>query len=175
MWLALLLGVLLQLGTMALTGHAAMRDGAAGALQQLNQLLHLTGAAFWAGGLPLLMREARRIVWRSDTIRSMMRFSRYGHLAVALTLLTGLINMLLIAGWPAQCRLNLYAVLLAAKVALVVLMVSVALFNRYVLVPRFRLAGKGAQHYFIRMTQLELLLVCGVVGLVSVFDTLSPA
>lgn len=175
---ALLLGALLQLGAMALTGHAAMRDGTAGALQQLNQLLHLTGAAFWAGGLPpllLLMREARHIAWRSDAIRAMMRFSRYGHLAVALTLLTGLINTLLIAGWPAQWHLNRYAALLAAKVALVALMVSIALFNRYVLVPRFRLAGKGAQHAFIRMTQLELLLACGVVGLVSVFATLSPA
>lgn len=175
---AWLFGALLQLGCMALTGHAAMREGIAGALQQLNHALHLVGAAFWAGGLlPLLilMREAERSARRSDAIRAMMRFSRYGHLAVAATLLTGVVNARLIAGWPRQWHAGLYSELLAVKVALVGVMVTIALINRYVLVPRFRLTGKDAQQYFIRMTQLELLLACAVVGLVSVFATLSPA
>lgn len=175
---AWLLGTLLQLGCLALSGHAAMREGVAGMLQQLNHAVHLIGAAFWAGGLlPLLilMREARKIDCRSDAIRAMMRFSRYGHLAVALTLLTGIINTLLIVGWPCQWHLTLYSELLCVKAALVVMMVGIALINRYLLVPRFRLAGKGVQHCFIRMTQLELLLACVVVGLVSVFATLSPA
>ncbi len=174
-WLA---GALLQLGCMALIGHAAMREGVAGALQQGNHALHLIGAAFWSGGLlPLLilMREARKIDRRSDAIRAMMRFSRYGHLAVAVTLLTGIVNALLIAGWPRQWHAGLYSDLLLIKVALVALMVAIALVNRYLLVPRFRLAGQGAQQKFIRMTQLELLLACAVVGLVSIFATLSPA
>ncbi|MCG7388185.1 copper homeostasis membrane protein CopD [Pantoea sp. ACRSB] len=175
---AWLVGSLLQLACMALTGHAAMREGVLGALQQSNHALHLIGAAFWAGGLlPLLilMREARQIDRRSDAIRTMMRFSRYGHLAVAATLLTGVVNTLLIVGWPRQWHAGLYSELLVVKVTLVALMVAIALLNRYVLVPRFRRAGKGAQHTFIRMTQLELLLACAVVGLVSVFATLSPA
>jgi len=175
---AWLIGALLQLACMALTGHAAMREGLAGALQQANHALHLIGAAFWAGGLlPLLilMREARQIDRRSDAIRAMMRFSRYGHLAVAVTLCTGVVNGLLIAGWPGEWNGSLYSELLVVKAVLVALMVAIALFNRYVLVPRFRLAGKGAQQNFIRMTQLELLLACAVVGLVSVFATLSPA
>ncbi|WP_033791265.1 copper homeostasis membrane protein CopD [Pantoea septica] len=175
---AWLIGALLQLGCMALIGHAAMREGVTGALQQINHALHLLGAAFWAGGLlPLLilMDEARQIDRRSDAIRAMMRFSRYGHLAVAVTLCTGIVNGLLIAGWPRQWHGSLYSELLVAKAALVALMVAIALVNRYVLVPRFRLAGKGAQQKFIRMTQLELLLACAVVGLVSVFATLAPA
>lgn len=175
---AWLIGALLQLGCMALIGHAAMREGMTGALQQINHALHLVGAAFWAGGLvPLLilMREARQIDRRSDAIRAMMRFSRYGHLAVAVTLCTGIVNGLLIAGWPRQWHGSLYSELLVAKAALVAFMVAIALCNRYVLVPRFRLAGSGAQQKFIRMTQLELLLACAVVGLVSVFATLSPA
>ena len=175
---AWLIGALLQLGCMALTGHAAMHEGVPGMLQQFNHALHLSAAAFWAGGLlPLLilMREARQIERRSDAIRSMMRFSRYGHLAVALALFTGIINTLLIIGWPRQWHDTLYSELLAVKVVLVSMMVGIALINRYLLVPRFRLAGKGAQQHFIRMTQLELLLACVVVGLVSVFATLSPA
>lgn len=174
----LLLAGVLQLACMALIGHAAMRDGWPGLLQQLNHALHLIAAAFWVGGLLpllLLMREARQIDRRSDAIRTMMRFSRYGHLAVALTLLSGVINSVMIAGWPLLWHDSRYIVLLLCKVLLVGLMVMVALFNRYWLVPRFRLAGSGTQQKFIRMTQLELLLACGVVGLVSVFATLSPA
>ena len=175
---AWLFGALLQSGCMALTGHAAMHEGTAGTLQQLNHALHLTAAAFWAGGLwpvLVLMREARQIDRRSDAIRAMMRFSRYGHLAVALTLLTGISNTLFIVGWPDRWHASLYLGLLLVKVALAGMMAGIALLNRYLLVPRFRLAGQGAQHYFIRMTQLELLLACVVVGLVSVFATLSPA
>ena len=174
----LLLAGVLQLACLALTGHATMHPGWAGLLHQINQALHLIGAAFWAGGLLpllLLMREARQIDRRTDAIRTMMRFSRYGHLAVALTLLTGLINSLLITGWPLAWPDSRYVALLLVKVLLVAMMVLVALINRYWLVPRFRLAGSGAQQKFIRMTQLELLLACGVVGLVSVFATLSPA
>lgn len=174
----LLLAGVLQLACMALIGHAAMRDGLPGLLQQINQAMHLISAAFWVGGLLpllLLMREARQIDRRSDAIRTMMRFSRYGHLAVALTLLSGVINSLMIAGWPLMWHDSRYSVLLLCKVLLVAMMVLVALINRYWLVPRLRLAGSGTQQKFIRMTQLELLLACGVVGLVSVFATLSPA
>lgn len=175
--LLLLLG-LLQLAGMATVGHAAMRDGGWGWLQQINQTFHLTAAAFWAGGLlPLLilMAEARSIDRRTDAIRAMMRFSRYGHLAVALALLTGVMNSLLILGWPLPSEATPYSTLLLWKIALVALMVLIALFNRYWLVPRFRLAGADAQLQFIRMTQLELLLASCVIGLVSVFATLSPA
>lgn len=174
----LLLAGVLQLVALALTGHAAMREGWSGLLHQINQALHLIAAAFWAGGLLpllLLMREARQIECRTDAIHTMMRFSRYGHLAVALTLLTGVSNSLMILGWPPTWPDSPYVTLLLWKVLLVALMVLVALINRYWLVPRFRLAGSRTQQKFIRMTQLELLLACGVVGLVSVFATLSPA
>lgn len=174
----LLLAGVLQLACMALIGHAAMRDGLPGLLQQCNQAMHLIAATFWVGGLLpllLLMREARQIDRRTDAIRTMMRFSRYGHLAVALTLLSGVINSVMIAGWPLIWLDSRYILLLLCKVLLVTLMVLVALINRYWLVPRFRMAGSGTQQKFIRMTQLELLLACGVVGLVSVFATLSPA
>lgn len=173
----LLLSGLLQSGCLALIGHAAMREGIAGLLQQINHAVHLIAAAFWAGGLvPLLvlLRAARNIEFRADAIRTMIRFSRYGHLAVALTIVTGVVNSLLIVGAPIDWPLNDYVVLLLCKAGLVMLMVLIALWNRYWLVPRFRVAGFAAQHLFIRMTQLEIVLACGVVGLVSVFATLSP-
>ncbi|PIF21748.1 copper homeostasis membrane protein CopD [Candidatus Pantoea floridensis] len=174
----LLLSSLLQLIALAGVGHAAMRDSWTGVLQQANHALHLIAAAFWAGGLVpllLLMRDARHTAFRRDAIRCMMRFSRYGHLAVALALLTGIMNSLLIAGSPLNWQATLWSKLLIVKVLLVMLMVLIALVNRYLLVPRFRLATSDASPLFIRLTQLELLLAMGVIGLVSVFATLSPA
>ncbi len=174
----LLLSGIGQLLCLALTGHAAMHDGFTGVLQQVNHALHLVASSFWAGGLLpllLLMRDTRQIDRRADAILTMMRFSRYGHLAVALALITGLVNSLFIVAWPLVWRDNLYLLLLSVKVCLVAVMVLVALINRYWLVPRFHLAGSGTQQKFIRMTQFELLLACGVTGLVSVFATLSPA
>jgi putative copper resistance protein D len=174
----LLCSGILQLVALAGVGHAAMRDGWPGMLQQANHALHLISAAFWTGGLLpllLLMREARQIEFRTDAIRCMMRFSRYGHLAVALALLTGIVNSLLIAGTPLDWRITLWSELLVVKVLLVLMMIGIALINRYLLVPRFRRAGSTATQQFIRLTQLELLLAMGVIGLVSVFATLSPA
>ncbi|HAU5562295.1 TPA: copper resistance D family protein [Serratia fonticola] len=174
----LLISGLLQLVALAGVGHAAMRDGLPGLLQQSNHALHLIAAAFWTGGLLpllLLMCEARQIYYRTDAIRCMMRFSRYGHLAVALALLTGMINSLMIGGTPLNWGATLWGAMLVVKVMLVMMMVGIALINRYILVPRFRVAGSHAPQQFIRLTQLELLLAIVVVGLVSVFATLSPA
>ncbi|WP_343552642.1 copper homeostasis membrane protein CopD [Pantoea sp.] len=175
---ALLFSGVLQLIALAGVGHAAMREGWPGVLQQANHSLHLISAAFWAGGLlPLLvlMREARQSEFRIDAIRCMMRFSRYGHLAVALALLTGIINSLLIAGTPLNWQITLWSELLVAKVVLVMLMILLAVINRYLLVPRFHRAADVAPRLFIRLTLLELLLAIGVIGLVSVFATLAPA
>ncbi|SUH24089.1 membrane protein [Salmonella enterica subsp. enterica] len=57
-------------------GHATMRDGVAGTLQQINHALHLLCAAAWFGGLlPVVycMRMAQGR-WRQHAISAMMRF-----------------------------------------------------------------------------------------------------
>ena len=135
----LLLLVMGQLVLLAGVGHAAMNGGAPGALHRLNHALHLLCAATWVGGLlPLLfcMRLAKGR-WQPAAIFTMMRFSRVGHYAVAGVLLTGIINTLFIVGinvpWHAP-----YVQLLLFKCALVMMMVAIALANRYFLVPRFR-------------------------------------
>ncbi|MFS2225543.1 copper homeostasis membrane protein CopD [Pantoea sp. B65] len=173
----LLLAGLAQLCGLAFVGHATMLEGWPGALQRINHAIHLIASAFWVGGLlPLLlmMADARDIALRSDAIRAMMRFSRYGHLAVALVIISGMINSLMILGWPLT-SFALYSQLLLAKTLLVAVMVVIALVNRYWLVPRFRRAGGQTQQTFIRMTRLELLLGCVVLLLVSIFATLAPA
>lgn len=167
---------IIQLCGLALVGHAAMLDGWPGAAQRISQAIHLTGAAFWAGGLlPLLcvMRDSSLPALHSDAIRTMMRFSRYGHLAVALTALSGIINSALIVGWPWPAD-NAYRFLLLIKIGLVALMVAIALFNRYWLVPRFSQPFSPAPRWFVRATQLELLIAALVVVAVSTFATFQP-
>ncbi len=165
-----------QLILLAGVGHAAMHEGMLGGIQRLNHAIHLLSAGWWAGGLlPLLMcmHMARKPRWRQGAIIAMMRFSRYGHLAVAAVIVTGIINGLLILGvsWPLESN---YVQLLLLKVALVAVMVTIALINRYLLVPRFADAAAVAQQRFIRLTWLEVILSVLVLLAVSTFATWEP-
>lgn len=175
-WLLLLSGAG-QLVGLAFVGHATMLDGTAGWLQRLNHSVHLLSAAFWAGGLlpvVILMRDMARFPAGYDAIRTLMRFSRYGHLAVALVIISGTIDaFILLPGWPPA--FGRYSQLLLLKALLVAVMCGVALFNRYWLVPRFQPDGDRARHLFILTTLAELLLAALVIALVSVFATLEPA
>ncbi|ALB55329.1 copper homeostasis membrane protein CopD [Cronobacter universalis] len=164
-----------QLVLLAGVGHGAMHEGLAGALQRLCYALHVLCAAWWFGGLvPLLMlmRMAKEATWRADAITAMMRFSRYGHVAVAGVIATGLVNSVLILGvaWPLQSG---YVRMLAFKIALVSVMVVIALINRYVLVPKFSRQAT-AQRRFILMTKLEVALGALVLLSVSLFATWEP-
>nr|WP_318381332.1 copper homeostasis membrane protein CopD [uncultured Enterobacter sp.] len=171
----LLVLIVAQLLLLATVGHAAMREGLPGTLQRVNHALHLLCAAAWFGGLlPVLFcTHLATGRWRLQAIASLMRFSRYGHLAVAGVIVTGLINALLIQGlaWPWHSQ---YGRLLLLKCALVLLMLAIAVVNRYVLVPRFRSHGVKAHAFFIRMTQAEVVLGAIVLATVSLFATLEP-
>ncbi|AJZ89919.1 membrane protein [Klebsiella michiganensis] len=172
----LLLLAAAQLIMLAGVGHAAMHDGALGAFQRINHAIHLLSAAWWVGGLlPLLvcMHMAHKPRWRTPALMAMMRFSRYGHLAVAAVLVTGVVNSLLILGWALPLESG-YFRLLVLKVGLVLGMVTLALINRYILVPRFDAAHAHAQHRFIQLTWLEVILSVGVLLLVSLFATWEP-
>lgn len=164
-----------QLVLLAGIGHATMHEGVTRALQSINHAIHLVSAAFWVGGLlPLwiCMGLARKTDWRDAAISTMMRFSRYGHVAVAAVIITGIVNGLLIVGWkiPPDSR---YVSLLFFKTALVGVMVVLALLNRYWLVPQFT-HSTLAQQRFIQLIWLEVILSAAVLLLVSLFATLEP-
>lgn len=164
-----------QLILLAGVGHAAMREGFVGGLQRLNHAVHLLSAGWWAGGLlPLLMcmRMAKKPRWRDAAITAMMRFSRYGHLAVAAVLLSGVINSLMILGWSLPLDSD-YVRFLLMKVVFVAVMVIIALYNRYFLVPRFNRAPAATKR-FIQLTWLEVILSVAVILAVSIFATWEP-
>ncbi|HCM9255518.1 TPA: copper homeostasis membrane protein CopD [Enterobacter cloacae subsp. dissolvens] len=180
-WLApqkgsrLLLLAMGQFVLLAGVGHAAMNDGAVGAMQRINHALHLLCAATWVGGLlPLLFcMHLAKGRWQTAAIYTMMRFSRVGHYAVAGVVLTGAINGLFILGVTLPWQTG-YVQLLLFKCALVALMVVIALANRYFLVPRFSAHIGREQQIFIRMTQAEVVLGALVLATVSLFATWEP-
>lgn len=173
--LALLLVLLCaQLMLQASTGHTAMHSGLTGLLHRTNHALHLVCASVWLGGLLpfvycLRLANGR---WRQPAIYTMMRFSRYGHLAVAGVLLTGVNNTWLVQG--ALLSASDYGRALLVKCAFVVLMVAIALVNRYVLVPKMKRDNARVQTFFIRMTHAEMVLGALVLATVSVFATWEP-
>lgn len=175
---ALTVGAAALLGSLGLLGHAAMRQGALGVLQRANHALHLLSAAAWFGGLPPLLRCLRLLrddrAARDAAVLALHRFSTMGHLAVAIVVLTGIANTLLIVGgWPVHVA-SPYQGLLVLKIAIVAVMIGIALVNRYHFVPSMRRDPVAACRALWAGTWAEILLGAGVLGLVSAFATLDP-
>ena len=148
-----------------------MQSGTIGWEHRINHMLHLLAAGFWVGALPPLLvclLALRSPEQRADVRLALSRFSGLGHIAVAVTLVTGILNTgLTLGAWPINFR-SPYQALLAIKIALVAVMLAIALLNRYVLTPRLAVRG------LIIGTSAELLLGAAVVALVSAFATYDP-
>lgn len=173
-WSMLVLSAAL-LASLGLVGHAAMEEGTVGWLHRLNHALHLLSAGFWIGCLPPLLGCLLQLRGssRPGLVETLKRFSGSGHIAVALVLITGIVNTWLIlgVGWP-----NLsspYQLLLAIKVSLVATMVLIAVTNRYVIVPRLGDESRALRALAIG-TIGEVALGAIVIGLVSAFATFDP-
>lgn len=163
-----------QLLLLAGVGHAAMNDSWLGIVQRTNHALHLFCVASWFGGLlPFIycLRLAHGR-WRQAAISTMMRFSRYGHLAVAGAIASGAVNALLIQGGLISA--SPWGRMLLLKCALVAAMVAIALVNRYVLVPRMSAGGTRAEQQIVRTTQIEMALGALALFAVSLFATWEP-
>lgn len=172
----LLLAMAGLLASQALVGHAAMRTGLMGALQRLNQIVHLCSAGWWLGGLlPLLMcLPLLRQSSRQDALLALIRFSRGGHIAVALVIASGIINTVLILGqWPVTWS-SLYQRLLLIKIAVVAVMVMLAVTNRYGVVPAMARHHPAAIRILTVLTLAEMVLGNLALVLVSIFATLEP-
>lgn len=166
----------LLLASLSLGGHAAMHDGALGLLHRANDAAHLLCAGAWLGALwPVLVILDRlgRGEGRPEAGIALLAFSRAGHVAVALVLVSGAVNTALVLGrWPTDPA-SLYQMLLDVKLLCVATMVGLALANRYLVVPR--LARRPAAALALRRATLaEIALGLLVLALVSVFGLLDP-
>ncbi|MVA80113.1 copper homeostasis membrane protein CopD [Agrobacterium vitis] len=167
----------LVLISLSISGHAIAETGATGLLHRVNHSLHLLAASLWLGALPpvvLLLQAMQDERARPPTLAALMRFSTIGHVAVALTLISGALNAWLIVGAHAVDISMPYQRLLLFKIGVVAAMVIIAIINRYVFVPRMHHSPASA----IRAIRIGTLAECGLglaaVALVSAFGTMQP-
>ncbi len=162
--------------SLALVGHSAMYDGLRGALQRVNQMVHLLSAAWWLGCLvplvvclPLLRQSSR-----ADALLALICFSRSAHFAVAMVILSGIANTALVVGqWPLDLT-SRYSLLLTVKIGVVMVMVALAIINRYGVVPGLGQHPARSIRALTILTLTEIALGGAVLLLVSVFATYEP-
>jgi putative copper resistance protein D len=168
----------LLLGCRALMGHSIMGEGSAGNLLQLSYLIHVLSSGAWLGALVPLLFVVRELSKRDDrqeaAAAGLRRFSAAGQIMVALAVFTGVINTTLILGQLPLSWSQPYQGLLAAKICLVGGMISIALINRNLIVPRIKSDVRPATHLLLYTTTVELALGGGALVLVNIFGTFDP-
>ncbi len=172
-----LVGSALMLASLALSGHASMTSGLHGLLHVLNDIAHLLSGGAWLGGLLMLPQCLKRLSdppLNSDARTALSRYSAAGHLAVALVVATGVVNAVLIVPTDMINVRTTYQLLLALKLGLVVMMIGLALVNRYVLVPQIRIRRAQSISQIRVATIFEIALGFGVLTLVAIFGSLDP-
>ena len=135
---AILLGSLILLGSIALTGNAGSNEGAFGFQHRLADAVHLVASGVWIGALVVFSRLMTMSVRddREDYLRSvhdaLERFSGVGTLVVASLTLSGMVN----PGFFSASLSSAYGQLLLAKLVVFVMMLGLAGANRYWLTPK---------------------------------------
>ena len=176
-WPVLMLLSTLFLGSLGFIGHAAMLEGAIGWLQRLTQALHVISSGLWVGvllPLAICLTRLRQPALRADVSIALHRFSGIGHFAVALVILTGVVNTFLIVGGLPINLSSRYQLLLDIKIALVLVMALIAVVNRYVFVPAMTTRADYGLRNLVGGTVAEIVLSAGVIALVSAFATYDP-
>jgi copper resistance protein D len=180
---AILVLSLLLLVSLGWVGHAVEGQGVARFVHQINQMVHLLAAGLWLGGLvPLtwLLGRARSpsgAAWISVARDVVPRFSHMGYVAVALLAATGAINTLLLVGSVEALAGTPYGRLLSLKILLFLVMVVLALINRFRLLPRLRREAQPSAPLaaLARSVLFEQALGFAVLAVVSVLGTWPPA
>lgn len=187
LWLSLAALGAVAVASFAWSGHGAATEGPGGLPHLLADILHLLAAAVWLGALAALALMVRPGASTSDPAATralhgaLAGFSGVGSAAVAVLLLTGLVNSWFLVGLAGILRLTAspYGVLLIAKLALFTGMLGLAAANRFRHTPALAAALEtGAAQAGLpalrRSVALETAAGIAVLVLVSVLGTLAP-
>jgi putative copper resistance protein D len=176
-WIATAASSGFLLASVSLTGHAVMQENWLGVAHRISDAVHLLCAGAWLGALvPLLVvfRAVNDPERRREAEAALSRFSMAGPVIVALIVASGIVNTVLVLGrWPTDWS-SPYQTMLALKVALVAVMVTLAVVNRYAFVPRIARQPSRSLHALRLATIAEVTLGICVVVLVSVFGMFDP-
>ena len=174
---AIAIGAALSIASLTLSGHASMNNGWFLAVHRGNDILHMLSGGAWLGALLPLILILRRLDDPGHHLKAQIavrRFSTAGHLAVALVLVSGVVNTALVLGrWPTDWN-SPYQRLLILKIAAVALMIGLAVANRYLFVPAIAADGPRAIRVIRIASMAEIAIGIVVIGLVAVFGMLDP-
>ena len=173
------------LGTLAWTGHGAAGEGAGAWLHLIADIAHLFASGIWLGALAALgmlaFRRGMDLAHAELTRRALEDFSPLGSWAVAILVITGLVNSWFLIGISniGQMVSALYGQLLAAKLVLFLGMLGLAALNRFRLTPGAELAIRrrdiSAAVAALRCSLLaETSLAVLILALVAWLGMLSP-
>jgi putative copper resistance protein D len=175
---AALLG-LASTAALAFAGHAAAGD----ALRLGADMLHLTLASLWLGGL-LPLAALLRAANRNTSARALPdarivteRFSNLGVAIVGWLLATGLVNAWALVGSIPNLIGTPYGQLLCLKLSLFLCMVGIAAVNRQALTPALEggARARGAARRLARNALVEIALGLSILADVSVLGISAPA
>jgi copper resistance protein D len=170
-------------GSLAWAGHAVGAEGIQGIVHPAADFVHLVAAAAWVGTLlPLaLLLAAAGHDTTSVTIARIatMRFSTFGIFSVATLMITGSINTWYLAGSIPALTETDYGRLLLLKIALFMVMVAVAAFNRLHLTSRLVESADSATaeetlRRLRRNASLEVAIGVIIIAVVAALGTNPP-
>jgi putative copper resistance protein D len=159
------------------TGHGTAGAGTLGFFHAVADVIHLLCAMGWIGGLFCLAQALRRATRGSITGEDLRlvvrRFSHIGYWLVALLLVSGCVNALVLVPRPDSLVTSAYGRVLLVKLALVLIMVALAVYNRVVLTARAGPSTKGA-HALWRSVLAEQGVGLLVLATVALLGTIHP-
>ena len=168
----------LALAAQAWIGHAAMVLGTRRIVEMTSYIVHVLCVGAWIGGLWSLTRLlAYSQTGKIDLERYrdlLRRFSNLGMVVVLLILASGVANTLFRLRSRSDLLSTNYGWVILGKVGLFALMLALASWNRWRLMPRLAL-GEGVALVGLRQKALiELALGILVLGLAALLGTLAP-
>lgn len=165
--------------TLAWGGHAAASEGMAGCLHMLADIVHILAAAIWIGGMACLLLSLRQA--SGDMTLALLRaFALLGGLCVALLIVTGIFNSVMILGVAALPGAlgTLYGQLLALKLLAFAAMLALAANNRFRLTPAFERHAAASRARMAGAVAVEIalgFLILMLVGWLGMIDPTAPA
>ncbi len=176
-WLAISAGLIID---QAWLGHAANGgDSPFGAAMIVIYAAHVLAGAAWVGGLPVLcFLLARRDSARGpcDIVMILSRYSVLATGAVTLIIASGIANALFrVQGHFARLVATDYGEILLVKVLLVGIMLALAIYNRFIALPRLETAPQTPDFAgLFRSIGVELALGVLVIGAAALLGVTPP-
>lgn len=168
---ALTVGALGAVASFLVTGHAATAPPVW--LMAPVVAVHLFATAFWFGALYPLYKTAQ-VAGPAEAGAVMTKFSKWAVYSVGLIVLSGLVISAVQVQSPANLVGNPYSLSLLVKIGLVLLILGIAVYNKYALTPALE-KGDAAAAPRIRATiRLEFALYVLILGAAVAMTVTTP-